>query len=129
MPKIRIDILEGKPEAYKKELLDIVHDALVEAIRIPDWDRVQILQEHKPENFEIPPGKTDKYTSIEILMFPGRSLEAKRRIYELITKKLKSALGIDETDVSIILIEPPMENWGVLGRPASEIDVGFKIDV
>lgn len=29
MPKIRIDIIEGKPESYKRQLLDIVHDALV----------------------------------------------------------------------------------------------------
>lgn len=129
MPRIRIDILEGKPEEYKRKLLDIVHDALVEAIRIPDWDRTQILQEHKRANFDIPPGKSDKYTCIEILMFPGRSLEAKRKIYELITRNLKSALGVDESDVSIILLEPPMENWGVLGKPASEIDIGFKIDV
>ena len=78
-------MLEGKSEEYKRQLLGIVHDALVEAINIPDWDRTQILQEHKPANFERPPGKTDKYTSIEILMFPGRSPEAKRRIYELIT--------------------------------------------
>lgn len=129
MPKIRIDILEGKSDAYKRQLLDIVHDALVEAIKIPDWDRIQILHEHKPANFEIPPGKTDKYTSIEILMFPGRSPEAKRSICERITKKLKSALGIDESDVMIILIEPPMENWGVLGKPATELDIGFKVDV
>jgi len=94
MPKIRIDILEGKSDAYKKQLLNIVHDALVEAIKIPDWDRIQILHEHKHSNFEIPPGKTDNYTSIEMLMFPGRSREAKRRICELITKNLKSAWGL-----------------------------------
>ncbi|CAG5092860.1 Uncharacterized protein TXXE_18940 [Thermobacillus xylanilyticus] len=41
-----------------------------------------------------PPGKTDNYTSIEMLMFPGRSREAKRRICELITKNLKSAWGL-----------------------------------
>jgi len=35
MPKIRIDILEGKSDAYKQQLLNIAHDALVEAIKIP----------------------------------------------------------------------------------------------
>lgn len=129
MPKVKIDIVAGKSEAYKKQLLDSVHDALVEAIKIPDWDRIQILNEHDPANFERSPGRTDKYTSIEILMFPGRSHEAKRKLYELITGKLKEALGIEESDVMIILIEPPMENWGILGKPASGMDIGFKIDV
>lgn len=128
MPKIRIDILEGKSEQYKKQLLNIVHDSLVEAIKIPDYDRIQILNEHKAANFEIPPGKTENYTSIEILMFPGRSIEAKRALYRILTENL-SSLGIKEYDVMIILIEPPLESWGVLGKPASEIELGFKIDV
>jgi hypothetical protein len=30
----------------------------------------------------------------------------------------------------IILLEPPMDNWGIRGgKPASEVDLGFKIDV
>ena len=29
----------------------------------------------------------------------------------------------------IVLIEPPMENWGVLGKPATDLDPGFRIDV
>jgi len=98
-------------------------------IRREHRDRIRILHEHKPANFEIPHGKTDKYTSIEILMFPGRSTEAKRRICERITQNLKAGLGIAESDVMIILPEPPMENWGVLGKPATDLDHGFKIDV
>ncbi len=128
MPKIKIDIIEGKSNEYKKQLLNIVHDSLVEAIKIPDYDRIQILNEHKSTNFEIPPGKTENYTSIEILMFPGRSLEAKRKLYDLITRNLKT-LGIDEKDIMVILIEPPLENWGIVGKPAVDIDLGFKIDV
>jgi hypothetical protein len=30
----------------------------------------------------------------------------------------------------IVLLEPPLENWGIRGgRPASEVDLGFKIDI
>jgi len=29
----------------------------------------------------------------------------------------------------IILLESPMENWGVLGKPATDLDHGFTIDV
>ena len=39
-------------------------------------------------------------------------------------------IGIDGQDIMIILLEPPLENWGVRGgKPASEVDFDFKIDV
>jgi phenylpyruvate tautomerase PptA (4-oxalocrotonate tautomerase family) len=43
---------------------------------------------------------------------------------------LEKALGIQGTDIMIVINEPPLENWGVAGgKPASEVDFGFKIDV
>ena len=42
----------------------------------------------------------------------------------------KTALGIPKTEIKILLIEIPPQNWGIQGgQPASEVDVGFKIDV
>jgi phenylpyruvate tautomerase PptA (4-oxalocrotonate tautomerase family) len=29
----------------------------------------------------------------------------------------------------VILNEPPMENYGIRGLPASEVEIGFKLDV
>ncbi len=37
--------------------------------------------------------------------------------------------GVPDSDIKITLIEVPPENWGIRGLPASEIDLGFKIDV
>jgi len=40
------------------------------------------------------------------------------------------ALGIPPGDVFIVLQEPPMENWGIRGgRMASEVDLGFEVQV
>lgn len=126
MPRVRIDIRKGRSEQEKHDLMEAVHQALVEAIKIPDYDRIQTLYEHDEVSFMIPPSKSEKYTLIEIMMFPGRSLDAKRRIYQEITKHLKP-LGIEAYDTMFILHETPMENWGVNGQPASPIE--FKIDV
>jgi phenylpyruvate tautomerase PptA (4-oxalocrotonate tautomerase family) len=39
-------------------------------------------------------------------------------------------LGVNPMDVFILLHEPPMENWGIRGGiPASEVDLGFKLNV
>ena len=58
MPLVRIEILKGRPTAERKQLLQAVHAALVEAFDIPEDDRTQRLIEHDPENFEIPPGQS-----------------------------------------------------------------------
>ena len=66
---------------------------------------------------------------IEITAFPGRSAEAKRRLYEAIVRNL-AAEGVPAQDVLVVLTEPPMENWGMRGgKPASEVDLGFRVDV
>jgi phenylpyruvate tautomerase PptA (4-oxalocrotonate tautomerase family) len=62
-------------------------------------------------------------------MFAGRSMDAKRRLYDAIVRRL-AVLDVPASDVLIVLHEPPMENWGVNGGiPASEVDVGFKVDI
>ena len=129
-PLVKVEIVEGKSEAYKNALMDGVHDALVEAIKIPDSDRFQRLYELNKSSFEFPENKTDKVTLIEITMFRGRSIESKKELYRLINDKLSENPGIDGNDIVIVLLEPPLENWGIRGgKPASEVDLGFNIKV
>ncbi|NLO40355.1 MAG: tautomerase family protein [Ruminiclostridium sp.] len=130
MPFVKVEIFSGKSKEYKKKLLDSIHDALVEAFKIPEDDRMQRLYELEPENFETVPGKTENFTMIELTVFPGRSLEAKRKLYSTIVKNLGESLSIAPSDVFIVINEPPLENWGIRGgKAAIDIDLGFKIDV
>ncbi len=41
MPLVKVEIIKGKPQEYKQALLDGIHDALVEAFKIPEDDRIQ----------------------------------------------------------------------------------------
>jgi len=45
MPLVKIEIRKEKSKEYKKALLDGVHQALVQSIKIPDYDRKQRLYE------------------------------------------------------------------------------------
>jgi phenylpyruvate tautomerase PptA (4-oxalocrotonate tautomerase family) len=129
MPLVKVSLLKGKSKEEKKALSDAIHAALMEAFRIPENDRNQRIFEFEPENFDVPEGKTSNYTLIEITAFPGRSLDAKRKLYQTIVKNLNK-LDIQPNDLLIVLKEPPLDNWGVRGGiPASEIDLGFKLDV
>ena len=129
MPLVKVSLLKGKSKEEKKALSDAIHAALMEAFRIPENDRNQRIFEFEPENFDVPEGKTSNYTLIEITAFPGRSLDAKRKLYQTIVQNLNK-LDIQPNDLMIVLKEPPLDNWGVRGGiPASEIDLGFKLDV
>jgi phenylpyruvate tautomerase PptA (4-oxalocrotonate tautomerase family) len=130
MPLVKIEIRKGKSSEYKKALLDGVHRALVQTIKILDHDRTQRLYELDADNFEAAPNKTDNITVIEIVMFKGRSIEAKKQLYKTIVNNLAENPGIKGDDIIIVLHEPPLENWGIRGgKPANEVDLGFKIDV
>jgi 4-oxalocrotonate tautomerase family enzyme len=116
MPLVRVDIIKGKSPEYRKNLLDCIHDGLVEAIHIEDWDRFQRIIEIDRQDFEISPDKTDAFMIIEITMFQGRSKEQKKAVIECITSRLVSRLGIRPTDVFIVIQDPPDENWGLGGK-------------
>lgn len=115
MPLVKIEIIKGKSLDHKKTVLDAVHVALENAIQIENWDRFQRLYEIEDDLFERSESKTDKFTMIEITMFPGRTKEQKSKLYKEIVKELNQRLGIEPTDIFIVINEPANENWGLAG--------------
>jgi len=66
---------------------------------------------------------------ISIDAFGGRSLDAKRALYQTIVANLEP-LGIPKDHVEILLRELARENWGICGgQAASDVELGFKVDV
>jgi phenylpyruvate tautomerase PptA (4-oxalocrotonate tautomerase family) len=131
MALARIEILEGRSPQERAALVNAVRAALSEGLQTPEDDPAVRLSEYPPEQFSLPyPERcSDRFTLVEVTMFAGRSMEAKRRLYDAIVRRLV-ALDVPASDVLVVLHEPPMENWGVNGGiPASEVDVGFKVDI
>ncbi len=129
MPLVKISLCKGKSHKEKKALMDAVHSALVDSFEIPEGDRNQRIVEFEPENFEYSEGKTQNFTIIEMTVFPGRTIAAKRKLYNKLVENLQK-LNIQPNDILIVLQEPPLDNWGISGGlPASEVDIGFKLDV
>jgi phenylpyruvate tautomerase PptA (4-oxalocrotonate tautomerase family) len=129
MPLVRLEVRQGRSAAQKQALLDAAHAALVEALAIPAHDRTQRIVEHAREDFELPPGSSDDFVLVEVTMFAGRSRPAKRRLYQELVRNF-GELGVAPVDVVVVLLEPPLDNWGIRGgRMASEVDLGFEVDV
>ena len=110
MPLVGVEILKGKRSEHKKAILERIHTALIEVLKIPEYDRTQRLYELDKSNFEIHRKRSENYTIIEITLFKGRSLEAKRKLYSEIVKNLESSPGIDGMDIVIVVHEPILEN-------------------
>jgi phenylpyruvate tautomerase PptA (4-oxalocrotonate tautomerase family) len=126
MPLVEIQVVKGRTAPAKKALFDAVHNALMDALKIPDDDRLQRLVEHDSDDFEVP---SPTFTIVKITMFPGRSDAAKGELYQAIVGNL-GELGIPPNDVFIVLEEPPLDNWGIRGGvPASEVELGFEREV
>jgi phenylpyruvate tautomerase PptA (4-oxalocrotonate tautomerase family) len=128
MPNILIETRAGwitSPD----EIISAVHGAVATVLGLPEWDRIVRLVEHAPSHFPPPPGRGERFTLVEISLFSGRSLDAKRTLYRQVVDRLEAA-GVPRDDVTIRLNEISRENWGVRGgQMASDVDLGFKIEV
>ena len=111
------------------QLIEAVQSALVAAFKIPDGDRDVVLDLYGENRRIVSTGRSERYTRIEIIGIAARSIDAKRALYQAIAANLE-AVGVPRSETRIVLIEPPPEDWGIKGGlPASEADLGFKIDV
>ena len=131
MPSVLIEVRERRDNAQEIALMNAVHAALVNAFKSPPEDRNVRLVVHEPHRFAYPPDRIrpELYTHISIDAFAGRSLKAKRLLYTSIVENLEG-VGIPRDHVKIMLREIPRENWGLAGgRPGSEINLGFVIEV
>lgn len=128
MPIARIEVRRSRSPEEVQAFIEALYQAQLEALKVPEWDRHIRYIEHKPEHFAVPPDKSENHTFVEILLFPGRSLEAKRNLYQAIVRRF-GELGVAAADITVALVEPPLENWGLRGLPASEVELGYSLNV
>ena len=131
MPSTVIEVRRQYSDAEESAILEAVHQALVSAFRIPAGDKHLRLFVHAPHRFPAPP-KLDRpefATMVTIDCFAGRSVEAKRALYDEIVSRLE-AVGIPRDHVTIVVRDLPRENWGIRGgQAASDVDLGFEVEV
>ena len=99
------------------------------AFKIPESDYIhRIHRSGGNEEFVLSPSKSVKTVVVEMTIFPGRSREAKAKLYKEVADRL-APFGIAPHEILIALHELPMENWGIRGVPADQVDLGFETRV
>ncbi|UXH78638.1 tautomerase family protein [Roseateles amylovorans] len=110
-------------------MIDALHEAMKEALGVPDDDHDIRYQEHRAAHCRVPGGKTAEYLLVMVHMFPGRSLQAKRALYRAIVRRF-SEVGLPAAEINILLNAPPLEDFGLRGgQAACDLDLGFKVDL
>jgi hypothetical protein len=115
MPLLRFDILEGRTDDEIGKLLDAAHAAQVEAFGVPESDRFQVVNEHKPSRVrfgDIGLGieRSDKVVLLQITAMP-RSGKQKETFYRLLVEKLQAACGIAPEDVIVSYLGNGNDDW------------------
>lgn len=115
--------------ASKGEISLAIHSAVMSALSYPPEKKFHRFIELEEGCFIYPEDRTEKYIIIEISMFEGRSVEAKKELIRGIYKNLESAVGIAAQDIEITITETPKHNWGIRGKPGDELALNYKVEV
>ncbi len=121
MPLLRFDIYQGRSDQELQTLLDTAHRVMVEAFKVPQRDRYQIVNEHRPsrmiaEDTGLGIPRTDRFVMIQITTRP-RSREMKETFYKRMVEELEKHCDISPSDVMMNFVSNTDEDWSFgLGR-------------
>ena len=99
------------------------------ALRTPSEEPLARLIEHPASDYLTPRTAGARFTRIEIVLFRGRSLDAKRKLYQAIVQHLRP-FDVPPEDVKVVLIEITSENVGFRGgQAACDVNLGYTLQV
>ncbi len=99
------------------------------SVRLSSRQEVPPLLPSERVRFFLPPGRTANYTIIEISIFEGRSVDAKKRLIRLLFDRINATFGISLEDVEITIFETPKHNWGIRGMLGDEVSLAYKVEI
>lgn len=116
MPLVRIDMLKGKTPEQRRIIADVIYDAMISTLNVPQNDRFQIISEHQSGELLIDPTYLGIQRSadaiiIQITLNEGRSVDLKRAFYKAVADGLRDRAQMRTEDVFISLVEVKKENW------------------
>lgn len=129
MSQIKVYGLREHLDPVKARLSEVIHRCVVEALSLPEDKRFHRFFGLDREDFYYPAGRTERYTIVEISMFEGRTVEAKKALIRLLFERARAELGLDPADLEITITETPKHNWGLRGQPGDEIGLGYRVEV
>ena len=118
MPFVRTAIPKGTNTMHKHQIVQGIHEALVEGIGMPKDELFNLVTEYNDDEFFYDRGfngiaRSDNLIVVEITMRRGRSDAMKRELYAAITRNLETSAAVSPKDVFIFLHENDYSDWSV----------------
>lgn len=129
MAQVKIYGLQHSLNDKRKVLSNAIHKSLMEAFELPKdkmFHRYFLLNS---EDFIFPSDRSENYTIIELSIFEGRSIEAKKLLIKLLNENIYNLTKIQPQDIEITIHESPKCNWGIRGVPGDELVLNYRIEI
>lgn len=121
MPLLHFHVIKGRKPEDIRALLDTAHAAMLEAFKVPERDRYQIVTEHDPAHMIIEDTglgipRTNQVVLLQITSRP-RSKEQIATFYRLLAEQLQARCGLAPSDLVVSIVQNSDEHWSFgLGR-------------
>ena len=116
-------------DTCKGALSDAIHAAVMAALAYPAEKRFHHFIGLDRGDFVHSADRSERYTIIEVSLFEGRSVEAKKALIRALYERISEATGIGPQDIEITLLETPRHAWGIRGLPGDEVGLDYKVEV
>ncbi|MCP1519226.1 malonate semialdehyde decarboxylase [Pseudomonas migulae] len=127
MPLLKFDIIQGRNDQQLKTLLDVTHQAMVEAFEVPASDRYQSVTQHRPGELVLHDtglGYTRTTNVVLLTVISRPRLQAqKTAFYRLLAEKLQTECGLSPDDLIVSLVENTDADWS-FGRGRAQFLTG-----
>jgi phenylpyruvate tautomerase PptA (4-oxalocrotonate tautomerase family) len=116
MPLTHISLRAGKPDVYRRAIMDSLYRAMRETFDVPEDDQFMTVSEHDVSSFRygasyLGIARSDDLVLIQITVNNTRSVEQKKALFRRIAELLGDNPGIRQQDVFVNLVEVVKENW------------------
>ena len=118
MPFVRTAVRQGTDASRKQLIVESIHDALVQAIGMPEDELFNLVSEYNVSDFLYSRtfngvDRSDHLVVVEITMRRGRSDAMKKALYAAIAANLDKRVDISPKDVFIFTHENDYSDWSV----------------
>lgn len=129
MAQIKIYGIREQLHPIRERLSAVLHECVVEALHYPKEKRAHRFIYIEADSYFYFEPRTERHTIVEISMFEGRSVEAKKKLHRLLFDRFEKELSIAPIDLEITIFETPMHNWGIRGKSGDELQLNYKVNI
>lgn len=129
MAQVKIYGLRRCLAPLRAALSEAIHRAVIEALAYPPEKRFHRFLLLDEADFIHPADRSERYLIIEVSLFEGRSVAAKKQLIRLLFGYIEAATGIAAQDIEITIFETPRHAWGIRGLPGDELGLSYDVAV